>query len=187
MASMLGPMTHANGCHISVSPDIYLSSPNHHLLIPPPSGDGCTEKGKKSLPEPRCLTEAASLALSLPHKREAWLSSGALTTLASVFCPFHLRRYVALKATWWVTGELSGCLGFFSAPQSSRYTTTARNYSQCLCLLRGRELCAVAWKSCGGCRRAGGGGSTLSLLTHPSTTPPLPPPGRGQVVGLQEG
>lgn len=41
MASVHGPMTHANGCHINISPDIYFSA-----QTPPPnpstSGNGCT-------------------------------------------------------------------------------------------------------------------------------------------------
>lgn len=37
MASLHGPMTHANGCHINVSPDIYFSPSKRHLPTLPPA------------------------------------------------------------------------------------------------------------------------------------------------------
>lgn len=184
-------MTHANGCHISVSPDIYFFPPNATSW----SFLQCWwmhTRGTKAFRVKMLDWNAVfSPLVSSPCRpfsqliNEKLLSSGALTAQASVLCWFHLCHYVALKATWWVTGELCGCIAFFSVPHNSRYLTRPWLFTlmlpskskgsapiQC-CLEELRRELEVGVRPC------------LTSPIHPR--PPAVPPGKRQVVGLWEG
>lgn len=168
-------MTHANGCHISISPDIYSSS-----QTPPPnpsaSDDGGT-RGQQSLQRwgvwLKCCPRPS--VISLPLVLFSQLIKVQLYyqvepfTQAFVLCWFQLGHY----------GVLVGRGG----SASSRYKITAvtwrRPWLSTVLLPSESSVHIQYWqeeeKRAGG----GGGGSTLSHFTHPSIHDPLPSPQAG--------
>lgn len=115
-------------------------------------------------------------AFSSAHRSAALLSIGALTALAFAFWWFQLGHYVLLKAAWWVTGELCGCIGFFTVLDNNcRYLTTAI-IIQCVVVKRGRALFLFSIDL----RMKKGWWWGLNLVwLHPSAHDPLPGPQAG--------
>lgn len=136
-----------------------------------------------------CSSRVSDLSLSpfqSAGESAALLSSEALTTLVFVLCWFQLCHYVILKATWRVTGELCGCIGFFWVPDNSRYLTTAMIIHRVAAFWEA-GLCSYSLLQV---RRKKSWWCGLNLVSlHPPIHDPLPSPhaGRRQVVGLWEG
>lgn len=75
---------------------------------------------------------------------------------------------MALKTAWWVTGELCGCIGFFSVPHNSHYLTTGMIIHCVVAFSEARHCSDSGWL-----RRAEQGKRAAGVGVRPCLTSPI--------------